>query len=291
MSYLQLVKKHPAYLAYGGFHYFFSCLGQTFLISVSVPFMLEDLQLSGMAFSNSYAVATIASAVTLPLVGGFVDRSRLITVSALCGAGLILACLVMYGSHGLLLLIPGLFMLRFFGQGGMILIGSTAMAKFFSVNRGKALSLAGIGLATAETFMPLIFISLIFWLGWNGAWIFMGTLVLVLFIPSTYALVKNHSGESEGSIDSKVNYAGNDFTRTRVLKDPVFYLILPAFLFFPFFITGIFIHQSQLATAKGWTMEWMALTFIGYGLTKVLTSFLGGTLIDRFSAKRIFYFT
>lgn len=37
-------------------------------------------------------------------------------------------------------------------------------------------------------------------------------------------------------------------------------------------------------------MEWMAFTFVGYGIAKVATSFLGGALVDRFTAKKVFVF-
>lgn len=290
MSYLRIAKKHPQYLAYGAFHYFFSSIGQTFLISASVPYILHDLKLTNLAFSNSYAVATIASAISLPLIGGWIDRAKLTTISLLGGMGLILACTVMYFSYSIWALIPGLFFLRFFGQGGMVLIGSTAIAKFFEKNRGKALSLASMGLSLAETIMPIVVIYLIAAFAWRETWLFLAGGVFFIFIPLTNILIKKHDdGASDEAADSSKVATGN-FTRTQVLKDPRFYLILPAFIFLPFFMTGIFIHQNILAQEKGWTMEWMAICFMGYGIAKVVMSFLGGALVDRFSARHVFIF-
>lgn len=288
MSYWKILNNHPQYLFYGAFHYFFSSLGQTFLISVSVPFILTDLDLSSAAFSNSYGIATVVSALALPLVGGWIDRMKLSLLSIICGLGLIGACLVMSGSYHLYTLVAGMFLLRFFGQGGMVLIGSTAIAKFFSKNRGKALSLASMGLAIAETIMPMIIIAFINWQDWRTSWMLLAALVVLLFIPITQLLLKKHSGHQEEDHHDGSRKPVVDFTRTQVLKDPKFYLILPAFVFLPFFITGIFIHQNMLATAQGWTMEWMAFSFVSYGVMKVATSFLGGALIDRFSARKVF---
>lgn len=287
MSYFQITKKHPEILGYGALHYFFSAIGQTFLISVCVPFIQDDLGLSGLGFSNRYAVATIASALVLPLVGGWVDRARLTVVSLIGGLGLITACAVMFLSARWPVLLPGLFLLRFFGQGGMVLIGSTAIAKFFTKNRGKGLSLSSMGLAVAETFMPMVFIALITWLGWETAWLILGLAAAIIFIPATHLLIRNHSTEATEETEADPT-SGNDFTRRQVLKDPYFYLVLPVMLFLPFFITGIFIHQNLIAAEKGWSMEWMAFTFIGYGISKVSMSFLGGSLIDRFTARRVF---
>lgn len=287
MSYFQITKKHPEILGYGALHYFFSAIGQTFLISVCVPFIQEDLGLTGLGFSNRYAIATIASAVVLPLVGGWVDRARLTRVSLIAGLGLITACSVMFLSANWPVLLPGLFLLRFFGQGSMILIGSTAIAKFFTKNRGKGLSLAGMGLAVAETFLPIIFVVLINLLGWEIAWLSLGICTALIFIPASYLLIRDHSVESTEETQSD-QPPTNDFTRRQVLRDPYFYLALPVMLFLPFFITGIFIHQNLIAAEKGWSMEWMAFTFIGYGVSKVAMSFLGGSLIDRFTARRVF---
>ena len=285
MSYIDLARKHPRYLAYGAVHYFFSSLGQTFLISVSVPFIIRDLVLENSSFSNGYAIATIASALLLPLAGSWVDRSKFTTVSLAGGLGLVLACLTMFFVNDMYLLVAGLFLLRFFGQGGMILIGSTTIAKFFTKNRGKALSLASMGLAGAETFMPVLMVSMIAGAGWRVSWLLLGALVILIFLPSTNFLMRKDSGEMELDHSEAVI---QDFTRRQVLKDWRFYLLLPAFVFLPFFITGIFIHQNLVAAAKGWSLEWMATCFIGYGIARIGMVLLGGMLIDRFTAKTLF---
>lgn len=289
MSYLQIVRKHPQILGYGALHYFFSAIGQTFLISVSVPYLLRDMGLTSIGFSNRYAIATISSALVLPLVGGWVDRARLSTLSFLGGLGLLTACLLMFFSARYALLLPALFLMRFFGQGSMVLIGSTAIAKFFTKNRGKGLSLASMGLSLAETFIPLIFVGLIGLYSWENAWLIMGSGVIFIFIPVSYLLIRNHlPGQEE--VGTPLSTTINDFTRRQVLGDPYFYMTVPVMLFLPFFITGIFIHQNLIAQAKGWTMDWMAFTFIGFGFSKVVTSFLGGALIDRFTARKVFVF-
>ncbi|MFT5641867.1 MAG: MFS family permease [Cyclobacteriaceae bacterium] len=251
--------------------------------------MLTDLNMSSGNFSNAYAVATLSSAFLLPLVGRFIDTLSLRLLSLFGGLGLVLASIVMFQVDNIVLLIFGLFLLRFFGQGSMILIGSTAIARFFSSNRGKALSVSSLGLAFAETLTPLLFVWLIAQYGWQTSWLFPVGAVLLIFIPFTQFLILRARKEPD-SVNEEFANDKNDFTVKQVFRDPRFYMILPAFVFLPFFITGIFIHQNMLASAKGWTMEWMAACFIGYGIAKVLTSFMGGWLVDKFSAKRVFSF-
>jgi len=50
----------------------------------------------------------------------------------------------------------------------------------------------------------------------------------------------------------------------------------------------MFIHQNVVAEAKGWSMEWMTFSFTAFGASRLLTYFIAGPLIDRFSSKRIF---
>jgi predicted MFS family arabinose efflux permease len=251
--------------------------------------MLSDMELSSGYFSNAYAVATLSSAFLLPLIGKWVDKLSLRILSLIGGLGLIFASFIMYQVDNLVLLIFGLFLLRFFGQGSMILIGSTAIARSFSKSRGKALSVSSLGLALAETITPLLFVLMINQNGWRSSWLITAGGTLLIFLPLTQWLITKSRRESDPD-DSSTAQQPIDFTRSQVLKDWKFYLILPAFMFLPFFITGIFIHQNMLATAKGWSMEWMATCFIGYGLAKVIMSFVGGALVDRYSAKKVFSF-
>ena len=65
---------------------------------------------------------------------------------------------------------------------------------------------------------------------------------------------------------------------------------MKAILFLPFFITGIFIHQNLLAEANGWTMEWMATCFVGFGVARITTNLVAGAIIDNFSARKVFIY-
>ena len=51
-------------------------------------------------------------------------------------------------------LIFAIFFLRLFGQGLMSHTSSTAMAKIFSKNRGKALAISWLGLSLGEGILP-----------------------------------------------------------------------------------------------------------------------------------------
>jgi len=291
MTYLQLAKSHPNYIGYGMLHYFMSSLGQTFLISVFVPFFVSALGITNNGFSMIYACATLTSASILPMAGKYIDSLRLRVTSLVCGAGLMLACFITANASHLAILFFGLFTLRFFGQGGMVLIGSTAVARYFDNVRGKALSMASTGLPIAEALMPVIIVASIHAWGLSATWMLLGLLVAVFFIPTTILLVDKYNPfQTVQPVNHTADTQVQSRSRRDVVRDWKFYMLLPAFVFLPFFITGVFIHQNLVAEVKGWSIEWMATSFIGFGIARIVTNYIAGSLIDRFSAKRVFIF-
>lgn len=286
----------PRFLSFGVLHYFFSGFGQTFLISIFVPHFIETFNFSNTYFGNLYSAATVLSALTLPWAGTLIDKLRLRTISLINGALLIFFCLIGSFAINPFILLIALFGLRFTGQGGMVVIGSTAMARYFSQVRGKAVALSSLGLSLSEAILPTAITAAIAFVTWQGALQLSALSVVLVFIPLTILLVKKNDPFQLPPEEEQTNNEENEdetkteksYTRKDVLRDPRFYLIVPVFMFLPFFITGMFIHQNLVAEAKGWTMEWMAFSFTGFGASRILTYFLAGPLIDRFSARRVF---
>jgi len=294
MNYIRLARSYPNYLGYGMLHYFFSCMGQTFLISTFVPSFVESLSVTNNSFSLIYGLATICSAMTLPFAGKLIDQFRLRNISMLTGAGLALACLLASFASNTIVLFFGLLSLRFFGQGMMVLLGSTSIARYFDLSRGKALSLSSMGLPIAESFMPVLIILLIQNFGWSASWQILSVSILVVFIPLAILLVKGDNpfqfvpqekDKGKANLDRV-----QDVSRKEVLRDWRFYMLLPGLIFLPLFITGMFIHQNLLADSKGWSMQWMASCFVGFGMARITTNFIAGSLIDRFSSRNVFIF-
>ncbi len=294
MNYIRLARSYPGYLGYGMLHYFFSCMGQTFLISTFVPSFVDSLSVNNSSFSWIYGMATISSAMVLPFAGKLIDQFRLRNISLMVGVGLALACLLTSFASTTIILFFGLLSLRFFGQGMMVLIASTSIARYFDLSRGKALSLSSMGLPIAESFMPVAIIMMIQSVGWPVTWQLLSVAVLLVFIPAAILLVKRNNPFQyvpvEKIPDSMDVNVKQDASRKEVLRDWRFYMLLPGLVFLPLFITGIFIHQNLLAEAKGWTMQWMASCFVGFGIARITTNIIAGSLIDRFSSRNVFIF-
>ncbi|MEX0594253.1 MAG: MFS transporter, partial [Balneolaceae bacterium] len=192
MDYLTFLRTERRFLSFGISFTFFSSFGQTFLISLFVPYFLTDFDLSNAGFGGIYSIATLLSAGVLPWVGRLIDRVPLRWFSLAVACGLAIACLLIALSWHLSLLFSALFLLRLTGQGLCGHTAETAMARFYDDRRGKALSISSLGYPLGEAFLPTLIAAILTWIHWRTVWGGMGILILFLFIPMIWLLAGRH---------------------------------------------------------------------------------------------------
>src|SRR5690625_7366369 len=111
MSYLTFALIERRLLSFAVSFTFFSSFGQTFLISLFVPYFLVAFDLSNASFVTLYLAATLTGAFALPCLGQWIDRILLRQFSMYVSAWLLFAStLIAFSCHismffnGLLLL-------------------------------------------------------------------------------------------------------------------------------------------------------------------------------------------
>lgn len=292
MSYAQFVLAHRRFLGFGLLAAALSGFGQTFFISLFGGRIREVFELSHGEFGALYSTATLASAVSLLWAGRQMDRLDLRTFAAAVAAALAVGCGLMATASTLLLVGVAMFVLRISGQGLMTHMAMTGMGRYFADGRGKAVSIASLGLPLAEAIMPPLATALKEAIGWRATWGLGAGLVAVAALPSLQALLVGH-GARRRTLDAgpEAGASGHgeplrrDWTRGEVLRDPRFYLLLPAVLAGPFIVTALFFHQVHLADAKGWELQWLASAFVAFALTHVIGLLATGVLVDRTGAR------
>jgi MFS family permease len=170
---------------------------------------------------------------------------------------------------------------------------STSMAKFFDLNRGKALSISWLGLSLGEGFLPYLIIFLMKFYSWKIIWLGISIFILCLVVPSVFFILRFYKdGATEVSDIKKqeVNHTIKNWTRSEVIRDSKFYFLLPAVLGPAFLSTGIFINQIYIFESKQWSMLMLAQGFTLYAIVSVITLAVSGFLIDRFSAIKVLPF-
>ncbi len=267
------------WLAAGFLLLFCGCFGQTFVVALSGGAIRREFGLSDGAFGTLYAGVTLAAALALAGLGGLIDRwpaTRVVSLAAgLLAAGAALLAL----APNLPVLAVALFLLRLAGQGLMLQTAYTLLGRWFSAERGRAVSLAALGLNAGQACLPLALVAAATILGWRGAWLGIAVLLVLVALPLARRLVRRErvpaatggGGPSEGA------------TRAQALADPFLYLLLLAMLPPSFISNTIFFHQVHLAESRGWTPGVLAAAFPPYAVATFLCLLLAGRLVDRFS--------
>lgn len=286
MTYLTFVRKERKMLSFAVSFTFMSSFGQTFLISLFVPYFLTAFDLSNASFGTLYSAATLTSAAALPWLGQWIDRISLKKYSLYVAFGLLAAALLMSVSWHIATLFVSLILLRLTGQGLSGHTAQTTMARYGDLERGKALSISALGYPLGEALLPSLIAGLLVVFHWRTTWGLIAGTIAFLFIPVIYGLVKNErrvieDGEDEDADSVKKNY------RT-IFGDIRTYFVIPAILMPPFWVTGLFLYQVAAAESLGWTATLIATAFVSFAIFRILSGLVSGPLIDRFTAMKLF---
>ncbi len=295
MGYLRFLFENRRFLSFGILIAFFSAFGQTFFIAVFGPEIRAEFGLSHGGFGGYYAIGTLTSGFCLIWAGKLIDRFDLRWVTAGVCTALILACANMAVVPAAWALAPAIFALRLSGQGLMSHTAMTSMGRYFEAERGRAVSVAILGFPAGVAIFPGLAVWLISIFDWRTAWAAVAIALAVFLIPLALWLLKGHGARHRFFLtrtetvqsDTPTASIRRQWTRAEVLRDPRFYLLCIAITAPSFISTGIFFHQAHLATAKGWSLAWMASAFVAYTVGAIGANLAFGPLIDRFGARKL----
>ncbi len=286
MTYLAFVRKERRLLSFAISFTFFSSFGQTFLLSLFVPYFLISFELTNTTFGTLYSIATVTGAVMLPYLGQWIDRIPLRQYSLYVALGLLFAAVLMAVSWHLATLFVALILLRLAGQGLSGHTAQTTMARQYNGERGKALSISALGYPVGEALLPSLIAFLLIYMHWQTVWALIAGVIAFVFIPVLWALIRREKDVVDQK-KSKNNETVTDNYKA-VFRDPRTPYIIPAILMPPFWVTGLFLYQVSAAQDLGWTAAIVASAFIAFAVTRIVAGLISGPMIDRFSAQSLF---
>ena len=267
---------------------FCSAFGQTFFISLYSGEIRAAFELTHGQWGLIYSCATLSSAILILFVGGYADRSSAKSISTLVILGLMVFIFLMANNTstwGLVLIILGL---RFFGQGMLGHISMVFCGKWFFKNKGKAVAVANSGYTLAEAIMPTIFVTLIGVLSWQTSW-YVSIIMSILILASVRFLAETerNKGTKPQKETQQVGMLNKSWNRSEMLKSWVFWAAVPGLMTSPMITTTLFFHQVHLVEIKSWELSTYVLFIPGYSAATLLSLYLVGYLVDKFSTKII----
>jgi MFS family permease len=210
--------------------------------------------------------------------------------SIACGVVLAFSCALIASAREVVVLTIGLFCLRLAGNGLLTHVALTATARYFTRDRGLALSIVLLGSSVGEAALPGTIVALIAASGWR--WTFAAAGALSLGLIATAAIIVRHESAFRAphartqamtalpAARNERSAAGNQgryFAYTGAL-----------FVAMPLVITATVFHQALLAELKGLSLQWFAVSFVAFAISRVSTSLITGPCADRIGSDGLF---
>ena len=275
-------------ILFGFIFTFFSSFGQSYFLGLFNSSIRDALSITHGQFGSIYASATLCSSLLLIWVGKKIDDVNIFKFALFVIILLSFACFFFSKVSSIFLLFIAIFLMRFSGQGMMSHTASTTISRYFTRTRGRALSISWFGLSSAEFIMPILMVYLLTIIDWQNLWLIFSITVLIILPIASFLLIKNLNLDSRETSDENIKEVEiKQWSRREVIKDYRFYIISLNMLAMPWIFTGFAVFQSFVQTSKGWGPYVIAQSFMSYSILSVLTLFLSGFLIDKFTSRKL----
>ncbi|MFY0611256.1 MAG: MFS transporter [Hyphomicrobiaceae bacterium] len=276
---------------------FVSGPGQSHTFSVFIDPISRDLGISKATIATAYGLATLVAAFLLPQTGRLVDRlgarKSLIAISILLG----FCCMFFGAAANFLWLAIAFALLRFFGQGSMMLGSANFVSQWFAKQRGFAMGLMALGFGISMAVHPPLGQYLIDTMGWRNAWVALGIITWILMLPPLLLLAIDTPEEVGLRPDGEKVEVSTDgapstekitgLSLPEALKTMTFYLVSISWFALAMLVTTLHFWQVQVLTTQGISTEFAAQAFTISALSMVVAMPLVGRLFDRIATRYV----
>ena len=249
--------------------------------SVFLRPVTEDLGWSREAAAASFGTMALLAAAAAAPVGRLLDRYgvRRIVLPSLTALGVAVASMSM--------LTPSLTHFYLVSAAvGLATVGTSPVAysraifSWFDVRRGRALGLMLAGPALAQVVMPGLATMLIGSIGWRGAWLTIGILVVAAGVPIVAGSLweRDAAATSTSASGARVGEA---------IRSRRFWTLIAVIFGSGLLISGFIVHGAALLTDRAFTVAEAALVISIYGAANLAGRLLTGAVLDRYPAPRV----
>lgn len=257
--------------------------------------LMQDFHAGRAAVSFAFTLALMVGAFSTPLVGWLVGRYGARKV--------ILPATAMFGA---MLLFNNVFSTTlwkfylFYATLGLLLHGmgpipfGHVVSHWFDRRRGLALGLMMIGIGSGAMTMPPFAHALIARYGWHTAYAVLGSLLLLISMPVTAAILKEKPQDLGLSPDGARPAAGATpqagllgLSRYDACHSRTFWLIVCSFSLVSVSVQGCLVHMTAMLTDRGITVQTAAFSASVMGAAVLIGRVGTGYLLDRFFAPHV----
>lgn len=270
--------------------------GQSHLIGLFFDPIQAELGLDRTEIALAYGSATLVAALLLPRMGRLVDRFGPANMIALIAFGLGLGAIAFSFVNSWIYLALGFGVLRFLGQGSLMLNCATMTSQWFNKKRGLALGLMSLGFPISIALHPPLTQWLIATFGWREAWIWLGVMTWVMLIPPALLFLYNRPEDVGLRPDGEAALKEGEsapplvgYTRAQALRMPAFYLIVAGLFSLSMLVTSLHVEYTGILKMHGLDPLVAASMFTISGITAAVLMPITGRLLDILPTKWMYF--
>ena len=263
--------------------------GQSHLIGLFFDPLSRELGLTRTSLAAAYGVATLMAAFLLPKLGSLIDKVGPVRMLWILTLALGLACVLFSFVSNWIYVAIGFGLLRFLGQGSLMLNCNNMVSQWFVRKRGFALGIMSLGFPISIAIHPPLCQWLIEAIGWRETWIWLGISSWIILLPSILLFAYNKPEQvslaPDGVIatdDSLSSTTITGMTRTAALRTPAFYIITGSLFTLSMLVTALHVENKGILMEHGLSAQNAASMFTITGITAAITMPIVGRMLDHF---------
>lgn len=255
--------------------------GQTAGLSPFTDPLIESLDIDRTAISLSYLLATLAGALTMPILGRLLDKYG--AKRAIIVIGFLLMTVVFLASFiteiiGLTASYVGL---RMTGQGALSLAATTLVARTITYKPGLALGIVGAVGSAGISLAPVGLERLIAFTDIATAWRIEAAVVAIIVLPIAFLLPKDLPRTTTETGTNIVIVPETGYTSGEALRTGMFWVLASAGFMVGMLTTGLAFHLISILGAQGLSALEAAANFVPQTVAAVAASLGLGAIVDR----------
>jgi predicted MFS family arabinose efflux permease len=254
-----------------------------FTFAVLLKPLTEELGWSRGAVSTAFACLTLGAALSAPVVGQLFDRFGPARISGPCLA------IVGVAFASLSLLTPRLphlyavyLVIGLATTGTSAVVYSRAISSWFDRRRGTAIAVVMASAALGSIVHPPLATVLTRRIGWRGACLVLGGLIVVAGVPLVARFVRERPA-TRGR--SRTDTPGA--TLREALASKAFWILITVVFGSTLTLNSTIVHLAALLTDRGIPSSRAAIAVSAMGAASLAGRLLTGWLLDRFAATRV----
>jgi MFS family permease len=229
--------------------------------------------------STALLVGVVATGLCTPVVGRLMDRFgiRAVALPLVFGFAASLVSLGLFAQSAAVFVV-------IFGIMGVFAAGQTplpyarAIAATFDRKRGLALGIAMAGVGVGTAVLPPVAGALIAAVGWRGAYIGLGVVLLVIVVPVLLFLIREPARRGAGAALQE------GLTAAQAIRTRAFWILAAAFFLLALTAAGLTAHIVPLLTDRGVAPAQAAGVISVIGIALIVGRLVAGYLLDRIFA-------